>query len=190
MPRGAQHDVLVAFLVSMRILLLGLLAGSSLSFSVAAQVPSYPVPAFMLAQRYQLPAADCALFPAAAAANPAIGSLGRFTPVAQQVDSAEHALALVTLAHTDSPSSAPEPANYAAYHATMKQGLAHYRRQYFGFYNGANHPSLHITFLREADAGAFWLQHYVIVYDAGPDYWTICYDLTAKVFYNFEHGGQ
>jgi hypothetical protein len=172
----------------MRLLLLSLLAGSALALPVAAQVHRYPVPAFMQPQHYQLPKADCAIFPAAAALDvAALGSPGRFTPTTQQVDSVEYALATVDLNRVN---AEPELPGYEAYPQLIKKKLPQYRRQYFGFYNSLNHSCLHITFIKADLADAFWLQWREKVFDAGPDYWTVCYDASAKVFYTFEHGGN
>lgn len=171
----------------MRLLLLSLLASSALALPAAAQVHRYPVPAFMEAQHYQLPKADCAIFPAAAALDDAVlCSPGRFTPTTQQVDSVESALATVDLSRIN---SEPESPGYETYPQSIKKQLPQYKRQYFGFYNSLNHACLHITFIKAYLVDAFWLQWHEKVFDAGPDYWTVCYDASANVFFGFRHGG-
>jgi len=173
----------------MRYLLLGLLFFSLSIQAATAQIHNYPPPAFMLPRHYQSPRADCAIFPAAAAVDAPLDSpsLGRFTPTSQQIDSAEQALATVELSRINAEA---EPAGYSDYPRLIKKQLPQYKRQYFGYYNLMNHPCLYIVFAIVQPTDTSWLKASYRVFDAGPDYWTVRYNLATKTFYAFEHSGQ
>lgn len=135
-----------------------------------------------------MPEADCAIFPAAAAVDVPLDSPlpGRFTPTVPQIDSAERALATVALGRIN---AAAQPAGYAHYPDLIRKQMSQYKRQYFGYYNLMNHPCLYISFAIVPPAETTWLATSYRVFDAGPDYWTVRYNLVTGTFYAFEHGG-
>jgi hypothetical protein len=175
-------------------LLASCLLGKISSYPAAAQTPASP--GDTIAFHYQLPAADCALFPAAASLPAHIvattTSTGRFTPTRPQVVQAERALRKVSLAQVN---PHPETPYYAAYPASLQKQLGVYRRQYYGFYNAQHHACLYINFFiesREEPPGQVphWLRAPVFFYDGGPALWCIYYDLTLHQFYDFQHSSE
>ena len=180
----------------MRFLLLSLLVGHLLALPTAAQ--TLPAPKDTVATRYQLPGADCALFPAAAAFPENklgdIYELGmqRFTPTQEQVYATEQLLKAIRL---DQVSYRYEFTDYYDnYPAIIKKNLANYKRQYYGFYNAAHHACLFINFFteykEEIHPPLYWLHHPVRVYDGGWAFWSIYYDLTDKKFFLYEHNSE
>lgn len=151
------------------------------------------VAADTIATPYQLPNADCALFPAAAALPGYVDAhtprIGRFMPTGKQVAITEKALVKVEISAVN---LLPEADYYAKYPALIKAHLAKYRRQYVGFYNPEHHPCLYINLFDEQveevpGAVPHWLRYIIVTYDSGPAYWSIYYDLTTRKFYNFQH---
>ena len=148
-----------------------------------------------IATRYQLPGADCALFPVGARmgywySEENLLSTGRFTPTCAQATAAEEALKIIRLetVYAHQPSS-----YYAGYPKIIKQRLPKYQRQYFGFYNIQHQPCLYINFFIEEwvevpGTTPHWLCTPIEVADGGADFWRIFYNLTTHKFYNFSHG--
>lgn len=180
----------------MRHLLFFLLIGSTLTLPVATQAQT--VLHDTIATRCQLPAADCALFPAAATFPlHKVGDIfqvgmRRFTPTRAQVATTEQALRTVDLQQV---SYRYEPTTYYdGYPTIIKKHLASYKRQYYGFYDSKRHPCLFINFFienpEELHAPLHWLQYPVRVYDGGWAFWSIYYNLTTKKFLLYEHGGE
>lgn len=175
----------------MRLLLLSLLASSALALPVAAQVP--PAPRDTIATRYQLPEADCALFPAAASMgtwnDEHLLKSGRFTPTHEQVATTEKALLAVRLQDVYEHRIS---GYYADYPAIIKNHLPEYNRQYYGFYNAQHQACLYINFFpgryeQPSDNNALWLRWPVNVYDGGSGFWRIYYNLITHKFFNFSH---
>jgi hypothetical protein len=180
----------------MRLLLLCLLASGAVALPVAAQVG--PAPTDTVATRYQLPGADCALFPAAATfPSNKVGDIfqagmRRFTPTQAQVAATERALQAVDLYQV---SYRYESTNYYdKYPAIIKKHLALYKRQYYGFYDAARNPCLFINFFMETPEEIhepmYWLRSAVRVYDGGWGFWSVYYNLTTKKFLLYEHGTE
>lgn len=149
-----------------------------------------------VAQRYQLPGADCALFPAAAALPADVAArtphTGRFTPTRQQVAAVEKDLRGVALGKVN---AQLESSYYAHYPALIEKQLGMYQRQYFGFYNPQGHPCLFLNFFIERldePAGRVprWLREPVRAYDGGAAFWSIYYDLITRAFYRFQHNSE
>jgi len=149
-----------------------------------------------IAVHYQLPAADCALFPAAASLPTHIQETtpctGRFTPTRPHVVRAERALRKVSLEQVN---PEPEASYYAGYPALIKKQLGTYQRQYYGFYNSQHHPCLYINFFLEKveePPGQVprWLRAPIFFYDGGPALWSIYYDVTLRQFYGFRHNSE
>lgn len=158
--------------------------------------PSPRSAADTVAQHYQLPGADCALFPAAAALPADVAArtphTGRFTPTRQQVAAVEQALRGVALGKVN---AQPESSYYAHYPALIEKQLGAYQRQYFGFYNPQGHPCLFLNFFIEhldEPVGQVprWLRAPVRAYDGGAAFWSIYYDLTTRAFYRFQHNSE
>ena len=174
----------------MRFLFFSLLAGNLLALPAAAQV--LPAPRDTVATRYQLPGADCALFPAAASMGPYseyIPETGRFTPSREQVTNVEKILPAVRLQDVYE-----RPANsyYADYPGIIKARLAEYNRQYYGFYNLKHQPCLYINFFpgkyeQSDNKDPHWLHWPIYVSDGGAGFWQIFYNLSTNKFYNFSH---
>ena len=147
------------------------------------------------ATRYQLPGADCALFPKRANMGywyneKTLLSTGRFTPTHAQVITAEKALKTIHLetVYAHQPSS-----YYADYPKIIAQSLPKYQRQYFGFYNSRHQSCLYINFFIEKWEEApgttpHWLCTPIEVADGGAGFWRIFYNLTTQKFYDFSHG--
>lgn len=178
----------------MRYLLLAFIVRIGLNVPAMAQQPQ--VTADTVATRYQLPGADCALFPANASLPFSVDESNpltrRFTPTHQQVAATEKALGMVNLA-TVNPN--PEAVYYAKYPALIKAHLAKYRRQYFGFYSLKHHPCLYINLFDEQvvelpGTVPYWLRSIVVTYDGGAAFWSIYYDLTTRKFYKFHHNSE
>jgi len=174
---------------------------SSASPQARAQAP--PAPKDTVATRYQLPGADCALFPAAARLPdwlPAkkTASRDRFTPSVNQAATTEKALAAVQLLTVNPGAKTHQDSAYAR---IITQQLSHYRRQYFGFYNRHKQPCLFINFLGDypftpEEAGLrpkppgyvpYWLQRYVFIGDGADDQWSIYYNLATGKLYQYWH---
>lgn len=173
-------------------ILVGLLTMPSF---VAAQ--DQPAPADTTAQLLQLSGAACALFPAAARLPDEVDyyvtRTGRFSPTPQQVAEAEQALPTAPLQqiYERMPSR-----YYADYPLIIKQNLAKYQRQYYGFYNEKHQPCLHINFFYEPNVERsiipvpYWLRAPIKMHDGGPAYWRIYYNLTTRQCYHFSHNGE
>lgn len=149
--------------------------------------------------RYQLPGADCALFPAAASFPPTpMGDeyktgMKRFTPTQAQIAATEQALLAINF---DQISYRYELTDYYAnYPQLIKSHLSNYKRQYYGFYNGQKHLCLFINFFTEYTEEIhgqpmYWLYYPVHVFDGGYGFWSVYYDLTAKKLFLYEHNGE
>ncbi|OWP61934.1 hypothetical protein CDA63_16965 [Hymenobacter amundsenii] len=149
-----------------------------------------------IAAPYRRRRAEYALFPAVATLPPRLAALapppGRFTPTPRDARTAEKGLRRVSLARVN---AQPEHAYYAQYPALIQQHLAQYRRQYYGFFNPEGHRCLFINLFleqREEPPGSvpFWLREAVWTHDGGSAYWSICYDLTTRAFYDFRHNSE
>ncbi|MDO7886947.1 hypothetical protein [Hymenobacter cheonanensis] len=161
-------------------------AGSVITPLAQAQV--LPVRKATVATRYQLPGADCALFPAAATLpfyrkNSASLPIERFTPTKQQVALIEKKLTAKSLKLNSFSSHPFYPPDYK---------LVAYRRQYYGFYNNQHQPHFYIFFLAtnssEGSAKATnWLNGPVRMPIRGADCWSIKYDVHGEKFYDFIH---
>lgn len=170
----------------------------SLIFSQLAQAQPSAAPPDTVATRYQLPGADCALFPAAAAFPEHklgdIYELGmpRFTPTQEQVYATEQSLQSVNLYQVSYRYEFTD--YYDKYPAIIKKNLANYKRQYYGFYNAAHHACLFINFFteykEEIHPPLYWLHYPVRVYDGGWAFWSIYYDLTDQKFFLYEHNSE
>jgi hypothetical protein len=159
----------------MRLLLLSLLASSGLALPAAAQ--TLPASKDTVATHYQLPGADCALFPAAAEITYRIGGgfpvTGRFKPTRNQVRKVEHALPDVDLAKFLRQQPASMQQYYAAYPGIIKANLSKYQRQYYGFYNVQHQPCLYLNFFyepgveRSSQPIPYWLRAPIEMNDGG-----------------------
>jgi len=185
----------------MRIFSLGLLLSSACCRPAAAQV--LPAPKGTVATRYQLPGADCALFPATARLpdwlpEKKLTAHRRFTPAASQVAAAEKALATVQLLRVNSGAKTNQDSTYAR---NITQRLGQYHRQYFGFYNMQRQPCLFINLLLNTDFDGIdigmqprppgyiphWLRAPQQLADGGWQYWSVYYNLTTYQFSNYWH---
>ena len=179
----------------MRLLFFSLLAGSLRALPAAAQ--TLPAPKDTVATRYQLPGADCALFPAAAKMTYRIGEdlmvTERFRPTHRQVRKVEQALPEVELAKFISQLPPSMQQYYVEYPGIIKTNLSKYQRQYYGFYNVQHQPCLYLNFFYEPDVERssqpipYWLRAPIEMNDGGPAYWHIFYNLSTHQFYNFSH---
>lgn len=174
-----------------------------LAFTRLAQAQASAAPKDTVATRYQLPGADCALFPAAARLPDWLPekrlASHRFTPAAPQVAAAETALAMLQLLHV---SQGPKTSQDSTYARNITRRLRQYRRQYFGFYNRRKQPCVFINFVggdiafNGEEAGLRpklpgyppqWLREYLFIGDGGDNHWSICYNLTTGRFYRYWH---
>jgi hypothetical protein len=179
---------------SMRTALLAVIV-SIVPLAAIAQVASTPKDT--VATRVQLPGADCALFPAGASFARYLEDdslvTKRFTPTRHQVAAAEKALLTVRLQEAY---ERPVSSYYAQYPAIIKQNLAKYQRQYYGFYNKKNQPCLYINLFyepyveRSSKPVPYWLRALIYTHDGGPAYWHIYYNLGTRTFYNFSHNSE
>lgn len=180
--------------------LIPLLNGILLRLAPAQVAPTYHD---TIALRYQLPGADCALFPAAARfpdwrPEKKLSLTRRFTPTAPQVAATEKALAAVPLLHIN---PGPKNSQDSTYARAITQRLEQYHRQYFGFYNRHKQPCVFINFLGDypftpEEAGLrpkpaayvpFWLSRYAFLADGGSDHWSVYYNLATGKFYQYWH---
>lgn len=171
----------------MRPYLLALVISSLFVQRLAAQ---QPLPTKAIATRYQLPGADCALFPAAMSSWDGTTQpkpTGSFTPTKQQVVLAESLLAshLHFLADTFS------TIGYGYGCKEVLKNLPNYRRQYFGFYNSQHEPCLGInSFVANKFFEFLWLQQPIDVEDGGTDFWHIYFNLSTQRFFSFNYNSQ
>jgi hypothetical protein len=185
----------------MHALFCGLALSSTPILALAAQVQ--PATTDTIATRYQLPGADCALFPVAARLpdwipEKRLAQRCRFMPTAPQVTTTEKALATVQLLGVNPGTKTSQDSTYAR---NITRRLGQYQRQYFGFYNERKQPCVFINFLSEypftpEEAGLrpqppgyvpYWQRRYIFIGDGGDDQWSIYYNLTTGSFYRYWH---
>ncbi|WBO85429.1 hypothetical protein [Hymenobacter yonginensis] len=175
----------------MRLLLSFILSLCFVQHPVIAQ--EAPVRGDTIALQYSLPQANCASFPADAKPRldhqELLKGTKRFTPSKAQLVSAEEQLAKVDLGRVN---NQPLNSYYADYPTIIKNQLAKYRRQYYGFHNAEGHPCLFINlFIYDVEEPSGqtprWLRELQWFYDGGPALWSVLYDLKTQRFYDLHY---
>jgi hypothetical protein len=176
-------------LIMRQLLSILLLLGLLLQRAAAQQL----VPTDTVATRYQLPGADCALFPAGANMNGMFihpKHAQRFTPTKEQVVAIEKDLLPAQMRFL----AANQPTNATVYEhkcrLRISKTLVKYRRQYVGFYNERQQPCLYINCFPINKLFPSWLRQLVEVEDGGASFWHIYFNLTTKQFFSFSHNSS
>ena len=159
-------------------------------FLAPANAQTRPATKDTIATRYQLPGADCALFPAAANMSgmfmhPKYAQ--RFTPTKEQVLVIGKDLLPAQMRYL----AANQPPNATMYEheyrVRISKTLTKYRRQYVGFYNEQQQNCLYINCFPRNELYPKWLQQLVKVEDGGASFWHIYFNLATKQFFDFSH---